>query len=497
MVAGMADGTHNTLLNRKEIIMKLGVGVLALAALSRAASAYPAFDQAGYEAALKAKSRILLHFHADWCPTCVRQEKVLNGLARDPLLEGVSVYKVDYDHADELKRTYNVSSQSTLVAIDRGVEVGRVLGKTSEADLRDFLRSAFSDKKLSDALAATAAASAARVAPEKRAVMEKALLELRKSDLLKKLPREGSKVEDFSLKNVHGKEIKLSSLLRRGPVVLTFYRGGWCPYCNLQLRAYQEKLPAFQQLGAQLVAISPELPDSGLTVAERDGLKFQVLSDTNNKVARKYGLVFKLSADLRKAYKTSGVDLEKTQGNADWELPVPATFVIGKDRVIHYAFADIDYRKRAEPEDILLAIRTKELKARLTPEQYRVTQQSATEAPFKNAYYNNKLPGIYVDVVSGEPLFSSLDKFDSGTGWPSFTKPIDAEQVNKKEDLSLGMKRIEVESANGAHLGHVFDDGPRENGGQRYCINSAALRFVPVEKLSEEGYEEYLRLFKK
>jgi methionine-R-sulfoxide reductase len=137
-----------------------------------------------------------------------------------------------------------------------------------------------------------------------------------------------------------------------------------------------------------------------------------------------------------------------------------------------------------------------ELKKKLTPEQYHVTQQCGTEPPFRNEYWDNHRAGIYVDVVSGEPLFSSLDKFDSGSGWPSFTKPIEKTKVAEKSDRSVGMERTEVRgSKSDSHLGHVFDDGPSDKGGQRYCINSAALRFVPVEKLKEEGYGQYLPLF--
>lgn len=144
-----------------------------------------------------------------------------------------------------------------------------------------------------------------------------------------------------------------------------------------------------------------------------------------------------------------------------------------------------DYKK---PDD-------SELKNKLTPLQYQVTQCSATERAFQNEYWNNHEPGIYVDVVTGEPLFSSQDKFDSGTGWPSFTKPLVAENVTTKSDRTHFMVRTEVRSANGdSHLGHLFDDGPGPTG-QRYCMNSASLRFIPVDKLEAEGYGEFRKLF--
>lgn len=143
-----------------------------------------------------------------------------------------------------------------------------------------------------------------------------------------------------------------------------------------------------------------------------------------------------------------------------------------------------DYRKTAEAL------------AQLTPEQYHVTQEAGTERPFSNVYNDHHAAGLYVDIVSGEPLFTSLDKFDSACGWPSFTKPVETNNVAEKHDASVGMTRTEVRSSHAdSHLGHVFPDGPHETGGLRYCINSASLRFIAAAELSDAGYGDYVKLF--
>ncbi|MDE2517039.1 MAG: AhpC/TSA family protein [Rhodospirillales bacterium] len=197
----------------------------------------------------------------------------------------------------------------------------------------------------------------ARTAPSGRvALYEAKIEELRASFAMEAAIGVGAEAPDFTLPDAAGKALSLQRLLESGPVVVVFYRGGWCPYCNLQLRAYQAVLPEIAALGARLVAISPQLPDASLSTAEANQLRFDVLSDVGNAVARRFGLVYALPEELRAALRANNKALPEINGDSSWELPVPAVYVIARDRRVALAAIDVDYRNRLNPQAILTAL---------------------------------------------------------------------------------------------------------------------------------------------
>lgn len=199
----------------------------------------------------------------------------------------------------------------------------------------------------------------ARTAPAGRAALHEAKIEeLRAAFATEKALAVGHRAPDFTLPDQQGRPVSLAAVLDGGPAVVSFYRGGWCPYCNFQLRAYQAALRDVVALGARLLAISPQLPDASLSTVEKNGLSFDVLSDAGNSVARSFGLVFALPQELRAALRSADKALPPINGDESWELPVPATYVIAPDGRVALAFVDVDYRRRLSPEDILKTLRT-------------------------------------------------------------------------------------------------------------------------------------------
>lgn len=188
--------------------------------------------------------------------------------------------------------------------------------------------------------------------------MSEATLTLAASGILDAVPQQGDKLKPFSLRNQNGQEKNLDAFTADGPVVITFYRGGWCPYCNLELRAYQQVLDQITDLGATLVAITPELPDESLSTKEKNELAFEVLSDPGASYAHELGLVFSLPDELRPIYKNFGIDVEKHNGAGQFDLPLAATFVVDNEQTIISAYVNADYTKRQEPEAVLTALRT-------------------------------------------------------------------------------------------------------------------------------------------
>jgi peroxiredoxin len=199
----------------------------------------------------------------------------------------------------------------------------------------------------------------ARTAPAGRPALYEAKIEhLRANFALEAAIGVGDETPDFELPDLRGNTVSLFNVMRHGPGVVTFYRGGWCPYCNIQLRAYQAVLPEITALGGRLLAISPQLPDRSLSTAESNALTFDVLSDVGNRVARSFGLVYSLPEELREALRSSNKALPGINGDESWELPVPATYVIAPDRRVALAYIEVDYRKRLEPDAVLASLKS-------------------------------------------------------------------------------------------------------------------------------------------
>lgn len=204
------------------------------------------------------------------------------------------------------------------------------------------------EKPLSESLKALSDSAKKRHPEDRRKIMDKATDDLRKSDIAKKALKAGDKIPSFKLLNADSKEVSSAELLKKGPMIITFFRGEWCPYCNLQLSSLQNKLPELEALGASVVAISPQTPSSSMASVEKNKLSMHVLSDANARVSKKFGLVFKVPTELKNVYKEMGLDLDKFNGNSDWELPIAATYVVNPQGVITYSFVEVDYTKRAE-----------------------------------------------------------------------------------------------------------------------------------------------------
>jgi peroxiredoxin len=196
-----------------------------------------------------------------------------------------------------------------------------------------------------------------RTAPAERvAAYQRGVDELAANGIAQRAVQAGETAPAFTLPDALGRPVRLADRLARGPVVLTFYRGGWCPYCNLQLRAYQQMLPDLARAGATLLAVSPETPDDTLSTAQKNELAFDVLSDAGGRVADAYRLNFELSEELHALYAAGGIDLPRRNGDGRWQLPIPATFVIGTDGKVARAWVDVEYRNRAEPAEIAAAV---------------------------------------------------------------------------------------------------------------------------------------------
>ncbi|MEM6520140.1 MAG: peroxiredoxin-like family protein [Cyanobacteria bacterium P01_C01_bin.70] len=210
---------------------------------------------------------------------------------------------------------------------------------------------------LTQDLADLAAQNAEKIPQEAQAVMARAGDEIAQLGIVDKSLKTGDRIPDFTLSNAIGNAVAVADLLKDGPLVIAFYRGGWCPYCNLELRALQQALPAIEAEGARLVAIAPETPDNSLTTQEKNELSFEVLSDIGNQVARQFGLVFTLPEYLRPIYQGFGIDVAAHNGDENFELPVAATYVVNTQSQIVHHFVNVDYKRREDPETIVAALK--------------------------------------------------------------------------------------------------------------------------------------------
>jgi peroxiredoxin len=213
---------------------------------------------------------------------------------------------------------------------------------------------------LKDQLAEYSAAWQQRAPTDAKAAIERHIEKLRTSSVVQTMLKVGDWAPSIVLRNANGEAVDVDKFLKGGPVIVSFYRGGWCPYCNLELKAFQEALPEIKAAGASLVAISPEKPDDSLSNAEKNALTFEVLSDVGQNIGRAFGLVYDISEQLKRVYQGFGLDIPSRHGVAgDWRLPVAATYVVSPDHTIIYAYTDVDYRDRADPSDVLKVLKQK------------------------------------------------------------------------------------------------------------------------------------------
>jgi peroxiredoxin len=314
------------------------------------------FNLDQFHASQESGEKILLHFHADWCPTCKAQKKILAQLDSSGLLKQITVYTVDYDKETDFKKEMKVTAQSTFISFFGKVEVERSTGITDADKIKTMLNS-LSQMTLTDQLELMHKQSLERIPPEALKVMKEATDQLRTQQLAEKALKKGQKMPDFNLPDAKGKNVRLKDLLRHGPVIVTFYRGSWCPYCNAQLSSYQHHLGELKAKGATLVAITPEKPDLVVLMEEKKKLEFPILTDKNNALAKKFGLAFTVTPELKQVYTKFGIDLEKSQGTAEWLLPIPATYVVDKSGKIIFAHVNPDYTKRADPAELISVLK--------------------------------------------------------------------------------------------------------------------------------------------